>query len=295
VAEPWHHIAFARRKYGRELLVDVGWIHEYDTFIRTNESHRLGFHEILLVTRGVGCLWLDDQLLTVRPGRMFFTAPGQVRRWRVPDLDGICLFFTAEFLVDFFQDALFVQSLRFWAPEHPSPALGLPAGEQRWLLARLRDMRRELRTIDDDTPHLLRAVLYEILIRLNRLCAARDTTARAAEPAPHIVRFRQLLEEYVGRRRRVADYAAMLGITPGHLNDLARRHLGQSAGAAIRGRLVSEARRRLLHTGDTAVRIAEDLGFEDPAYFSRFFVRETGASPSRFRIAIHEKHQPRRG
>jgi AraC family transcriptional regulator, transcriptional activator of pobA len=294
-AHPWRDIAFARRKYGRELLADVGWIHEYDTFVTTDEPHRLGFHEILLVTSGAGRLWLDDRHLAVRPGRVFFTAPGQVRRWRVTNLDGVCLFFTADFLVEFFQDALFVHSLRYWAPDRVSPALGLADRERRWLLARLAEMQRDLRAIDEDTPHLLRAILYEVLVRLNRMYMACYADARPAAPAERAIRFRQLIDAHLGTHRRVAEYAALLGVTPGHLNDLSRRYLAQSAGAAIRERLVAEARRRLLHTGETAARIGERLGFEDPAYFSRFFTRETGVPPSRFRAAIHEKHQPRHG
>jgi AraC family transcriptional activator of pobA len=39
----------------------------------------------------------------------------------------------------------------------------------------------------------------------------------------------------------------------------------------------------LLYTGESAARIAVALGFEDASYFSRFFRRMTGLSPSRFR------------
>ncbi|HUG99570.1 MAG TPA: helix-turn-helix domain-containing protein [Gammaproteobacteria bacterium] len=292
--QPWRKIIFARRKYGCELLADTGWIHEYQTFIRSDEPHRLDFHEILLVTRGSGRVWLDDRQEPVRPGRVFFTAPGQVRRWQVRTLDGVCLFFAADFLADFFQDALFLHTRRMWAPDRGSPALTLGRDDQRWLRARLGDMRRELGGIDEATPHVLRAALYEVLVRLDRLYAARVRPASATVSVRHAVRFRQLLDAHLGARRRVGDYAALLGLTPGHLNDLARRHLGRSAGTVIRERLAAEARRRLLHTDDPAARIAGQLGFDDPAYFSRFFRRETGVSPTRFRETIREKHQPRR-
>jgi AraC family transcriptional activator of pobA len=91
------------------------------------------------------------------------------------------------------------------------------------------------------------------------------------------------VERDFSRRHRVADYAAELGVSPGHLNVLCRSGLRRTAGAVIRLRLTLEAK-RLLAFGDlTAAQIAERLGFDDPAYFSRFFRRETGMPPTLFR------------
>ncbi|MGE0552643.1 MAG: helix-turn-helix domain-containing protein [Gemmatimonadales bacterium] len=42
-------------------------------------------------------------------------------------------------------------------------------------------------------------------------------------------------------------------------------------------------KRLLLGTEHSAERIARDLGFRDPPYFGRFFRRETGLTPARFR------------
>jgi len=64
---------------------------------------------------------------------------------------------------------------------------------------------------------------------------------------------------------------------------LCRTRIQRSAGSIIRRRIVLEARRLLLHTGLGAAQISQKLGFEDPAYFSRFIRRETGFSPSRLR------------
>jgi len=44
-------------------------------------------------------------------------------------------------------------------------------------------------------------------------------------------------------------------------------------------RLATEARRLLRYTGASAAQIAAELGFEDPSYFSRFYLRMTGKRP----------------
>ncbi len=46
-----------------------------------------------------------------------------------------------------------------------------------------------------------------------------------------------------------------------------------------------EAKRALLYSNMTIAEVAYHLGFEDPAYFSRFFAKVVGRSPRAFRVA----------
>jgi AraC family transcriptional activator of pobA len=109
-----------------------------------------------------------------------------------------------------------------------------------------------------------------------------------------VERFRRLLERDHAKEHAVSAYARAVGLTPGHLNALCRRALGRTAGACIRERLGLEARRLLLYTDLRAAEVATRLGFADPAYFSRFFRRECGTSPSAFRDAAASGPEARR-
>jgi AraC family transcriptional regulator, transcriptional activator of pobA len=53
----------------------------------------------------------------------------------------------------------------------------------------------------------------------------------------------------------------------------------------VHERLTREACRRLVYIAAPAASLAAELGFDDPAYFSRFFKRRTGLSPHRWRTA----------
>ena len=134
-----------------------------------------------------------------------------------------------------------------------------------------------------DSIHLLRAILYEVLVTLNRWYAAEHGTGPDTQASPLVFRFLKLLENDLRREHQVAHYADHLGITPGHLSHLTRSHLGLSAGALIRSRLLAEARRLLLYSDLPAREVGYELGFEDPSYFSRFFKRGTGRAPSTYR------------
>jgi AraC family transcriptional activator of pobA len=284
-------IDFARQKYGAELLVDVGWTHEWPTFILADEPHWLAFYEILLFTRGRGTVWLDARPLPVAPNRVLFTSPGQIRRWQARGVDGLCLFFTGGFVTEFFADPLFLHRLQFFHNPHLDPILPLGRPAERRLRERLIDMKREIGALRLDSPHVLRAILYELLVRLNREYAARHAIDPDTATSHAVFRFKQLVAEHASRVHRVGPYARRLGLTPGHLNDLTRRHLGQSAGEVIRAGLLTEARRWLAYSDRTIAQVAADLGFQDPSHFTRFFRLRTGVSPGGYRASIREKDQ----
>lgn len=284
-AEPGfvRRVAFNRTKYGRDLLVDVEWVHDIPSFI-LDAPHALAFFDIMVVTRGRGAFWLDGERHSVRPGVVLFTTPGQVRRWETKSLDGICLFFLETFIKEFLHDESFIHRLPYFQAEPKRAGMQLAPAAARRLRTRLVAMRSELADYRRDSMHLLRAQLHEILIVLAREYeATHRVSPRRPMPHPVVSRYFELVDRDVTRRRRVADYAAELGVSAGHLNVLCARHAGHGAKRHLESALVTRARRLLLYTDESGARIAAALGFDDASYFSRFFRRETGLTPTAFR------------
>jgi AraC family transcriptional activator of pobA len=281
-------VGFARTKYGPEILIDVAWVGEMPTFLRPG-PHALDFYDILLVTEGRGAFWLDAHQYAVGPGRVLFTSPGQVRRWQVRSLEGLCLFFPALFLDEFFHDAMFLHRLPYFHVRDGLASLRLLPPAANRLRRNLLNMRRELRGLRPDSVHLLRARLYETLITLARQYAVAHALASERRPHPLALRYRGAVERDAARRHHVADYARELAVSPGHLNALCRQHLGSSAKAVIQDRLVAEARRLLLYSDESSARVGYALGFQDPSYFARFFRLATGRSPSGFRAEARRR------
>ena len=147
-------------------------------------------------------------------------------------------------------------------------------------------MQRELAHYRRDSVDLLRAQLYETLIVLARQYAAAHRVAPQRPTHRVVSRFMELVERDAARRHRIADYAAELAVTPGHLSVLCTQYVGQRAKRVLHSVLASRARRMLLYTDESAARVGASLGFEDPSYFSRFFRRETGQTPKEFRNAL---------
>jgi AraC family transcriptional regulator, transcriptional activator of pobA len=277
-------VDFNRSKYGSELLIDAAFIHQMPTFIKDDSPHVLTFHDLVLVTSGSGSIVLDGESHPVAPGVMVFTLPGQMREWQLASpLDGACLFFTEEFVADTFSDPRFLDKLLFFGAARRSGTLRLDPSQRRAFLRGFDEMRGELKSFRKDATPSLRASLYQLLVLLNRWYVAQHGEPDDASPNPFVERFRRLVERDFRRRHRVSDYADQLGLTPGHLSTLCRAHTQRSAGATIRARIVAEARKLLLYSDLSAAAVGDKLGFEDPAYFARFFRRETGVVPTQFR------------
>ena len=81
----------------------------------------------------------------------------------------------------------------------------------------------------------------------------------------------------------VQGYADKLGVTATHLSRVCRESCGKSAHRVLNERILYEARRLLTESEIPIKDIAERLGFNSAAYFSRAFLNETGHSPTAFR------------
>lgn len=107
----------------------------------------------------------------------------------------------------------------------------------------------------------------------------------AAGDDQRLARFRQLVELHYRQHRDLDFYAGALGLTRRTLSRLTAARLGCSPMDLIHRRLALEAQRLLRYTNATATQVAAELGFDDPSYFSRFYLRMTGKRPGEERGA----------
>jgi AraC-like DNA-binding protein len=280
-------ILFDRTKYGTPLLVDACRIHDIDDFTVGGRSHRLGFYEVVLVTRGRGTLQLDDTAIDIAPRRAAVTGPGEVRRWRLADstLDGFIVFFEAAFVNEFFREARFIERMPLMASEPGRRSLQVSRRPFDALAGIAADMCGEVRAQRTDCEHALRAQTYRLLVALQRM-AAPALAARPAcalRPRPISARFDEALEARYATHDRVEDYAQLLGVSSRHLNTCVREASGVTARETIGRRRYLEACRLLLHTGRSVAAISDSLGFSEPSWFIRFFKRRSGITPGAFR------------
>ncbi len=146
-------------------------------------------------------------------------------------------------------------------------------------------MEGELRDNHAGAQEMVRHQLAIVCILLWR---SSDLSATARQPAPRalVSNFLHLVDQQMRSHWSVADYARYLGVSIDRLNSAILRATGRTPLALIHARLMTEARQMLENSGMHIAGIALSLGFEDPAYFSRFFKRLSGRSPRQYRLDV---------
>ncbi|MBL4806806.1 MAG: helix-turn-helix domain-containing protein [Rhodobacteraceae bacterium] len=124
-------------------------------------------------------------------------------------------------------------------------------------------------------------------LTLQLACYLADSAAsdrRITSPSHEkITHFEQLARDHLTDHWKIANYAAALGISTTHLTRLCNDVMGQSPKAYLHSLVIQQAKQLLAYTQMDVASVGYRIGFEDPSYFSRAFMRSTGQSPRAFR------------
>jgi AraC family transcriptional regulator, transcriptional activator of pobA len=245
--------------------------------------HRHGsLFQVLVVLRGRGRAQLDGREVALR-GPAVVTVPPLVAHGFTfsPAIDG--LVFTVD---ERHLDGLLAGQQPLWAALRVLRVWPLERGAAAHELATAaRALRDEVQRHAPWRAAAIDAALLRLLVAAARTLPAEPAAAGAAPPRAlaHLQRLRAEIEARFRAQPGVAALAAPLGITPTQLNRVCRRVLGTSALDVLHARLLLEAQRDLAYTSMSVKEIALDLGFGDAAYFTRFFQRRAGCTPTEYR------------
>ncbi|NED99304.1 helix-turn-helix transcriptional regulator [Phytoactinopolyspora halotolerans] len=241
---------------------------------------RLDFDLLIRVESGGTVHTVDFTGYPLEPGDLIWVRAGQVQQWgAIDDIEGPVFLFTPS-AIDTGTWEL-IRSAGAVTPNHWAAATvaGTPVA------AALDAAQATAATPAPSTADVRDAALARALAAALLLLVMAEPEAGSHRPPMHqvFVWFRDELEANFRTRHKVADYAARLGYSTRTLNRLARENTGLSAKQLIDERVVLEAKRLLAHGPDSVARIADQLGFDDPSNFSKYFQHRTGTTPAAFR------------
>lgn len=275
---------FFRTKYGEELLIDLIHLEDLDEYIKLSPVQRLSYYDITVITRGNGTFTIDDHEEVLKQGNVFFSSPGQIRKWNTTERpQGYVLIFEDEFLCTFFNDTHFVRNLPYYNSHDNPHVLQVELNDYNQLILLLKDIQIEISCFKNNDKHVLRALLYQTLVLLSRKFISAYPASQKKPLPNYINRFIQLVDTNHHQYRAVDHYARQLHITSGHLNSLVKDYFGISVKKYILNKNILEAKRMLQHTDMTIDQIADRLNYENTTYFSRTFRAHTNMTPLSFR------------
>lgn len=244
-------------------------------------------HTLILTTSGHFGMKIGFQSCRVTPDNLLIVSAGTVfsSEYMSSDLTGYSCHFRLDHLAAAFgSPALLRTDFGFLEVSGPPllPLTTATARTLRPLFHRLQEQFHDPRA----APPLVAAYLYALLLEVHQLYGERPVTRQRQLTQ----RFQRLAHERIHEHPNVGDLARALDVTPNHLNKAVRTATGRSASVVLAEIRLIEIKYHLYQTERSVSEIAYELGFTDPSYFTRFFKRHEGMTPSEFRTGI-EKYQ----
>lgn len=249
-----------------------------------HSAHRHSFYHLVFFTSGSGKQQIDFKQFDVKSGLIYFMVPGQVHHWQFEtEPEGYIINFSSDYLSGFLLNSAYLANFSFFSGAPNDQVIELNEVAQQKITSIFESILKEGETELPYNDDLVKVLLLTLFIEIARTLPSFSQTTQNNYNQTLLKNFKELIEANFAKLRLPKQYAALLYITPNHLNALCNDFLGVSAGALIRERVILEAKRLLINLDLMVAEIADQLHFTDQSYFIKFFKKYEGITPEKFR------------
>jgi AraC family transcriptional activator of pobA len=277
-------IKFDKTECGVDFLLRAGSGNELKGAYTDTAVYNTDYFEILFFKNAKGYLILNQHKITITNNSLVFISPFQKRQWKLnpQELDFTFLIFQEDFLNDFFSDKLFTYRLLYFYQLHHPLSMVVPNEEIQKACELLSEINTELKKTQLDSEHIIRSLLYYLLLKLNREYAHHYQLPVDKPENNYAYEFKKLMEIHIKEKQRVNEYASLLGISRISLNKAVQAQFNITASHLLKQRVLFEIKNSLIHSRSTLAEIAHQLNFSEPNHLMRFFKAQTGLTITEF-------------
>lgn len=248
-------------------------------------THRHKYYEMVIISsceEGDFSHNIDFISYPLFAGRIYFISPGQAHAWNVKtynkEYKGFLITFNESFLLS--GNKNLEQSLfKLFNPLDMTPYLEYEPKELMQTFPVLQILEDEYRKKEKNF-YILRSLLETLLHYMSKLKFI--ITPRMEIDCQRLVALRKEIEKYYKEEKSVEFYARKIELSSKRLNEIAKELTGETVTQILHHRILLEAKREIVSRTKTMQSISDELGFENPSYFARFFKKNEGVSPTEF-------------
>jgi len=281
---------------GNDKIFDIGRICQLnETEIMHNDlPHLHDFYSIFWIESGEAIHATEFVEYSLGAGTILFVPPGLKHRMYIDkSVTGTYILFNEEFIRYNNKNQMPLKDYRLFNHPDFKSLITVTPQKHNQLQNIIEQIYAEIQNRDDYSQDIVLNLLHLFLLESRRIFDLQYQEPKAVPeetPDNTIIRFKQLIEENYITQKSVSPYAEMLNINASCLNELTKRTTGITAGELIRNRVIDETKKLLFSGSLSGKEIAFSLGFDDPAYFSRFFKKYTGTTLKEFRAVSRKKY-----
>lgn len=221
-----------------------------------------------------------DDVLVILPTHMFSIESSS------DDFSAEALLYTREYWTSVSQSINYKMLKKI---EH-NPLVSIDSSHQDEIYFLLNTIARHDSSLEENAIQLsiVGGLAYALLMIINAIIDKNDTELpRSISRKEELTRaFFDLLSEYFETERQVSFYASKLCVTPKHLSMCIKDVTQLSILDWVNNVTILNIKRKLRTTNDTVQKISEDLNFQTPSTFIRYFRQHTGITPLKYRNSV---------
>ncbi len=249
------------------------------------KPHKHNFYLCILFVKGSGIHEIDFNAYIVKPGSVFFLKPGQTHSWKFDSKpEGYLFFHTQDFYELSFSNRLLHQ-FPFFISQKSTPSLVLSKTQVAGLQPKFKELNTEYYQKLLYQEIKITSIINTIYIDLARVYI--DSKPIEVQSSLRYIETLRSLEKEIEHsyllEKSATFYANKLNISSKHLNRIVKSTVDKTTTELITERVLLEAKRLMVHSDNSLTSIAEILGFEDYAYFSKIFKSKTKITPLAFK------------
>lgn len=269
--------------------------------IATEPPHRHQFYTIIWHREGRGQHMVDFEYYSLAPNQVYLLAPGMVHQMiSTTKPRGWVILFMRDFWEQYGPGFAALQRLQLFQSCYSQPPISVPPAAADLLDHFCQQLMNEFQQQQAGFAPAMASWLHLFMTQLHRLMLQQSPGPAAGnQPESTSHKQRLLVQQFLDRvesnhrkAHQVQHYADVLNMTPGYLNELIKSYTGRTAKEVITDRLLLEAKREALFSDKTSKEVAFELGFDDPAHFSKFFKSGTGNTFMAYRdLLLHMENK----
>ncbi|MGE8425670.1 MAG: helix-turn-helix domain-containing protein, partial [Sphingobacterium siyangense] len=268
----------ASEKVFRNDLKTIGLISLHEENVDSiNSAGYKQYIKVLLLSKGTE-LQVDLAEYSVKQPSLFFVSPNQhLHIKKLGKEEGHFIFYNRNFYCIQIHDEEVACNGLLFSNIYNMPMVELDNGEIPFFSYIFGQITDEFGLNDTSLEEMLRTYLKQLFIKSARLWKKQNLDKELTEQNSDLEFFRKftlLVDEHYKEKHHVADYAELLFMAPKTISHKFKRLNLPQPNDVIKNRILLEAKRLLVHTNLTAKEVGYELGYEDPAYFSRLFVQK---------------------
>ncbi|MEZ5016193.1 MAG: AraC family transcriptional regulator [Flavipsychrobacter sp.] len=257
--------------------------------LQKNEYRNQYFSIILLDCQNTS-LTINDREHIVNGNTLFFIAPFQPLHFtdKVPQNATVIQFNADLFCIEKHDSEIGCNGILFNSIFDP-PMLSICTEALSYFNNKIQQMCAEIEDTTIGSVDMLESHIKQFLVhavRIKKSLSNHEISNAQSIEQDKIIELRQLINTHYKEERKLKFYADKLYLSESGLHKLISKHTGKTFTELLYDKIIISAKKQLFTTNNSVKEISYDLGFNDPAYFNRFFKKQCTITPENYRKVI---------